>query len=311
MATYFSIFLVFLTISSGLIWLLDSLIWAPKRKEKVTAICATNNVDISQELVDQVAPLPAIVDNAQQLFPFIALITLFRSFLFEPFQIPSGSMMPTLLEGDFILVNKYSYGIKDPVTRTKLVDVGSPERGDVAVFKYPEDNHLDYIKRIIGLPGDTVTYRNKRFTITPACKNGQSPCPEAISVPVTFQAHGEFEQDIGRGQSVPQTRYTEVLGEVTHDILISRQIPEFKSNYFTQRGKVPGTWVVPDNHYFAVGDNRDNSTDGRYWGFVSDDELVGRASYIWISFEFERLPEDIIPTWVPSGVRFSRVGSII
>lgn len=310
MATYFSIFLVFLTVASGLIWLVDSLVWAPKRKQKVLALCAANDVELTAELTDSVAPLPSIVDNAQQLFPWIALITIFRSFIYEPFQIPSGSMMPTLLVGDFILVDKYSYGIKDPVTRSKLVEVGSPERGDIAVFKYPEDNHLDYIKRIVGLPGDTITYRNKQLLITPACTANADTCPAKFTVPLEYQAHGEFEQQIAQNMAVAQTRYTETIGDITHDVLITKQLAELKSRYFKQDRKPMGTWVVPQDHYFAVGDNRDNSIDSRYWGFVSDHELVGKAAFIWVSFEFDRSVDDILPTWIPSGIRTSRVGSI-
>ncbi len=311
MAMYFSIFLVFLTVSSGLIWLLDSLIWAPKRKEKVLTLCGNNNVEMTQELVDSVAPMPSLVDNAQQMFPIIAFITIFRSFIFEPFQIPSGSMMPTLLVGDFILVDKFSYGVKDPVTRTKFIDVGTPERGDIAVFKYPENPSLDYIKRVVGLPGDKVSYRNKQLRITPYCAaDMKSNCPDTFTVPLEFQANGEFEQQIDVNRFLPQTRYAETLGNNIHDILITRAMPDLKNRYFRQRGIPAGTWLVPDNHYFVLGDNRDNSTDGRYWGFVSDEELVGKASYIWISFEFERAVEDIIPTWIPTGIRFSRVGSI-
>ena len=159
MANYFSIFLVVLTISSGLIWLLDSLLFAPKRRERM-ALAGNGQAGESNLVADE--KLPWLVDTAQQIFPVIAFVMVLRSFLYEPFQIPSGSMMPTLLVGDFILVEKFSYGLKDPVFRKKFVETGEPERGDIVVFKYPVNPTQDYIKRVVGLPGDTVIYRNKQ-----------------------------------------------------------------------------------------------------------------------------------------------------
>ena len=159
MANYFSIFLVALTVASGLIWLADSLMFAPKRRERMaSASGATSSLE-------QDVQLPWLVDTAQQIFPVIAFVMVLRSFLYEPFQIPSGSMMPTLLVGDFILVEKFTFGLKDPVMRNKFFDIGLPERGDVVVFKFPPDPRLDYIKRVVGLPGDTVIYRNKQLTV--------------------------------------------------------------------------------------------------------------------------------------------------
>ena len=167
MASYFSIFLVVVTLSCGLIWLADKYVWAPKRRLAVETAQGQPNVSLTDEQIQTLGAEPAWIDNAKQIFPVIAFVTVLRSFLYEPFQIPSGSMMPTLLVGDFILVEKYAYGLRDPVFRTKLLDTGSPERGDVAVFKFPENPRLDYIKRVVGLPGDTIRYKDKQLTIQP------------------------------------------------------------------------------------------------------------------------------------------------
>ena len=299
MANYFSILLVILTVATGLIWLLDSLLWAPARKQK-----PAQGAEASTSAIGPQAELPWLVDTSQQIFPVIAFVLVLRSFLYEPFQIPSGSMMPTLLVGDFILVEKFSYGLKDPVFRSKFIETGEPERGDVVVFKYPEDPNVDYIKRVIGLPGDTIVYQNKQIFIKPHCESG-SDCPEMKPVPLEFRERGEFVQDM-----VPLLRYTEQLGDVTHDILRNpgRSIPA--SNYYTQPGTRSNEWIVPEGEYFVMGDNRENSRDSRFWGFVPDDNLVGKAVAIWISFEFERSADSFLPGWVPTGVRFNRVGGI-
>ena len=213
--------------------------------------------------------------------------------------------MPTLLVGDFILVEKFSYGLKDPVWRSQLVETGKPERGDVAVFKYPENPRIDYIKRVVGLPGDRIVYRNKQVYIQPACAEGEKTCPELKQVARIGVNQGEFSQN-----GVPLSRYTEKLGEVSHDILINPQRPD-AIGYYYREGKLPvGEFIVPEGHYFMMGDNRDNSTDSRFWGFVPEENLVGKAVAIWISFEFDRTKADLLPTWIPTGVRFNRVGGI-
>ena len=301
MANYFSIFLVILTLSSGLIWLVDSLVFAPKRRDRIAVTRTEHNIDSDVKLEQ---PLPWLVDTAQQIFPVSAFVLVLRSFLYEPFQIPSGSMMPTLLVGDFILVEKFSYGLKDPVMRKKFVDIGEPERGDVVVFKYPVDPNLDYIKRVVGLPGDTVIYRNKQIQIKPACNTADN-CPPMQAVELKFESVGEEFQNFS-----PLERYTEQLGEVSHNIYRTTDHTNRTSDYYQQPGTQVDEWLVPEGHYFVMGDNRDNSLDGRFWGFVPEENLVGKAVAIWISFEFDRVPSSWVPSWIPTGVRFERVGGI-
>ncbi len=308
MAGYFAIFLVLLTLGTGLIWLFDALVLAPKRKARV-AVAVTNagGRQLSDEELSDVAAEPQIVETARSIFPVIAAITIFRSFIYEPFQIPSGSMMPTLLVGDFILVEKFSYDVKDPVWRKTLYSNNKPERGDVAVFKYPEQPTIDYIKRIVGLPGDRVIYRDKQIFIETPCREGQQSqgCGSLQKIPLQLEAEGEFYQDM-----LPQRRYREQLGEVAHDILRtpSRSEPTFA--FFRQPGTSVDEFIVPDGHYFVLGDNRDNSRDSRFWGFVPEDNLVGKAVFIWMSFEFSDNPDSWLPGWIPTGVRFERLGPI-
>ncbi|MDC8832754.1 signal peptidase I [Alteromonas gilva] len=299
MANYFSILLVILTVGSGLIWLVDSLVFAPKRKARREALAGHGESALAPN-----EELPYIVDTAQQIFPVIAFVLVLRSFLYEPFQIPSGSMMPTLLVGDFILVEKYAYGLKDPVFRHKFIDTGKPERGDVVVFKYPEEPTVDYIKRVVGLPGDTVIYRDKKVYVKPRCDSGQDCAPQAVMAQ-EFVNSGEFVQNLA-----PLKRVTETLGDVKHDILQHPVSEAHPSNFYTQPGTKMNEWIVPEDQYFVLGDNRDNSRDSRFWGFVPDENLVGQAVAIWISFEFERDPDSWLPSWIPSGVRFNRIGGI-
>ncbi len=311
MANYFSIFLVILTAVSGLIWLADSILWAPKRNEKIAIAKANTNGSIDDATLNEIAPLPYIVDTAQQIFPVIAFVLILRSFLYEPFQIPSGSMKPTLLVGDFILVEKFTYGLKDPVVRNKFYEVGAPERGDIVVFKFPEDPSIDFIKRVVGLPGDTIIYKDKQIHIKPACATDDN-CPEMKPAELQFIERGSFMQASGlpnRGP-MPLDRLNEQLGDTDHEILRNPLIIPPVGRYYKQENTPLGEWVVPEGQYFVLGDNRDNSRDGRYWGFVPDANLVGKAVAIWISFEFERPSDSILPSWVPSDVRFNRVGGI-
>jgi signal peptidase I len=209
------------------------------------------------------------------LFPVIVGVFLLRSFLFEPFKIPSGSMVPTLLVGDLILVNKFDYGVRLPVLNQKVIANKDPQRGDVVVFRYPPDPRLDYIKRVVGVAGDEIVYQNQKLTI-----NGQ---------PVPVKALGEF-YDEDSLRYAPQ--FSEKLGEKDHRILVD---PRRSSFFGTDSPRFPFaencrysaegvTCKVPAGHYFVMGDNRDNSQDSRYWGFVPDENLVGRAFFVWMNF---------------------------
>lgn len=303
MANYFSIFLVILTAASGLIWLADAILWAPKRKEKVAIARANSSAAIDDQTLQEIAPIPGIVDTAQQIFPVIAFVLVLRSFLYEPFQIPSGSMMPTLLVGDFILVEKFTYGLKDPVARKQFVDFGKPERGDIIVFKYPEDPMVDYIKRVVATPGDRIIYRNKRIYIQKPCEDGK-PC-ESKPVDLKFENNNEFAQNYSR-----LNKYTETFDGKEHQILQNPDRPSMEMTYYDQPNTAINEWVVPEGHYFVLGDNRDNSRDSRFWGFVPEENLVGKAVAIWMSFEFERTQDSVLPSFVPTGVRFERIGGI-
>ena len=252
----FPLLLVVITLVTGVIWLIDSLFFASKRRRRwqETEALAGERSTPNAEPYE-----PVLVEYARSFFPVLALVLILRSFIFEPFRIPSGSMIPTLLVGDFILVNKFSYGLRLPVLHNRIVDTGSPQRGDVAVFRFPENPSLDYIKRVIGLPGDTVVYRDKQLFV-----NGE-----------TFDVSaGEPYLDPYTGKSNPQlTEHTENFGESEHQIL----------RYGLSGNRTEQTWVVPENHYFMMGDNRDNSNDGRAWGFVPEENLVGKAVLIWMN----------------------------
>jgi len=245
----FSAVMVLLVAASGAIWGVDAWLFAPSRRQR----------NATRDAADQL-PEPALVDHARSFFPIFVIVLLLRSFLVEPFRIPSGSMIPTLLVGDFILVNKYTYGLRVPVLNTKFIPIGSPRRGDVVVFRYPEDPSTPFIKRIVGLPGDTIAYRNKRVSVNGA--------------PLAYESLGDF---VGMKSAAVHTGaelHTEALGETRHQILVTPQAPTFDGEY-----------RVPDGHYFVLGDNRDNSRDSRYWGFVPDANLIGRAFMIWMNWD--------------------------
>jgi signal peptidase I len=217
---------------------------------------------------------PWWLDWTAGLFPVIAAVFLLRSFLFEPFKIPSGSMIPTLLVGDLILVNKFHYGVRLPVINTKLSDGTAPQRGDVMVFRYPPKPSLDYIKRVVGIPGDEVAYLNKRLTI-----NGK--------VVDTSVVPEFFDEDSMRYMR----QFEERLGDKPHRLLNDEDRPAFVpgAEDFPYRDNcrysVEGvTCKVPAGHYFMMGDNRDNSLDSRYWGFVPDKNIVGKAVFVWMNF---------------------------
>jgi len=230
------------TFTTGVIWLIDAIAFAPKRR------AAARGGDEEQ---------PLLVEYARSFFPVLLIVLILRSFLFEPFRIPSGSMIPTLLIGDFILVNKFSYGVRLPVIHTKILDTGKPERGDVAVFRYPDNPRLDYIKRVVGLPGDTIAYSDKTIFV-----NGNE---------VKISGGDPYVSPVSDDLVVGATRRQEMLGDVEHDILV-----------FSQGFSGDRVYEVPEGHYFMVGDNRDKSNDSRFWGFVPEENLVGKAKYIWM-----------------------------
>ncbi|MCB1925608.1 MAG: signal peptidase I [Gammaproteobacteria bacterium] len=220
---------------------------------------------------DDEQKIPTTVEYARSFFPIFLIVLLLRAFLVEPFRIPSGSMMPTLLVGDFILVNKYAYGIRMPVTKTKLIDVGEPQRGDIVVFRWPVNPRLDYIKRVVGLPGDRVRYQNKTLFI-----NGEPQTAEVIG---PYQPEGSGMRAIGSIEA------REKLGEVEHSILVNPLAADFSPSCgFLGYREV----TVPEGKYLMVGDNRDDSNDGRCWGFVPEENLVGKAFFVWLSWDWQR-----------------------
>lgn len=324
MANMFALILAIATLVTGIIWCFERFKWAPARRAKIAAINAQATGEIDENVLAQAAKQPGWVETGASVFPVLLLVFVVRSFIYEPFQIPSGSMMPTLLIGDFILVEKFAYGIKDPITQTTLIPTGQPKRGDIAVFKYPREPRLDYIKRVIGLPGDRVTYDpvNKRVTVQPSCNNGQ-PCDSALAVTYSDAQPSDFVQMFSRSgmgeasngffqipltDNVPQggirlSERKETLGDVTHRILTVPGAQDQVGGYYQQAGQQLAEWVVPAGHYFMMGDNRDNSADSRYWGFVPERNLVGKATVIWMSFEKQE------GEW-PTGVRLSRIGGI-
>jgi signal peptidase I len=217
---------------------------------------------------------PWWIEYPKSFFPVILVVFLLRSFLVEPFKIPSGSMVPTLVVGDFILVNKFSYGIRLPIINKKVVDLGQPKRGDVMVFRYPDDPSLDYIKRVVGTPGDRIEYKDKRLFV-----NGVE------------QAHTPLPDYLNPERIHYSKQYLEKLGGVEHRIVIEDDAPAavpippqfpFRENCNYNSDGVSCT--VPPGHYFMMGDNRDNSADSRVWGFVPDENIVGRAFFIWFNF---------------------------
>jgi signal peptidase I len=260
----FPLILVILVFGSGLIWLLDALVLAPGRR-RVTANLQGQFPQWQQEgsgqavqyraRLAETAREPVVVEYAKSFFPVLLVVFVLRSFLVEPFQIPSSSMVPTLEVGDYILVNKYTYGIRLPVVRTRVLALNEPQRGDVMVFFPPHMNDTYFIKRVVGLPGDTITYRNKRLYI-----NGREVAEETLAV-------------------VPEegSRYRmglETLGEATHLVQVNETRPAGDFSVLVKPG-----------HYFMMGDNRDNSSDSRVWGQVPEKDIVGKAFAVWMHWD--------------------------
>ncbi|SDV50990.1 signal peptidase I [Chitinasiproducens palmae] len=287
----FTLILFILTIVTGVAWLADRFVFMPGRRRRADAALAefdrqqraagTQHALAGNEAAsararvrDEQLRQPWWLEYSASFFPVILLVFVLRSFIIEPFKIPSASMVPTLQVGDFIVVNKFSYGLRLPVLNRKVVPLGDPQRGDVVVFRYPEDESVDYIKRVVGLPGDTVSYQDKRLTI-----NGQ-PVPEQ-ALPDYFDAERvnyakQYREDLlGRKHLILNNP------SVPPYVLGASQFPNREACQYNDRGVV---CKVPAGSYFVMGDNRDNSADSRYWGFVPDRNLVGRAFFIWLNF---------------------------
>lgn len=284
----FALILFVLVVLTGIAWVADKLVFQRQRQAAAAAALAEFDAraqvqaqyggggDIGAarlQLAEDKLRQPWWLEYTASFFPVIAAVFLLRSFVIEPFKIPSGSMIPTLQIGDFILVNKYTYGIRLPIVNKKIVELNQPQRGDVMVFRYPKDESMDYIKRVIGVPGDVVKYDNKHLTV-----NGQ---------PATYAPQADYLD----GERLTYSKqYQETLGNVTHNILNDADRPAYVSGpddfpfrencTYNQTGF---TCKVPAGHYFMMGDNRDNSADSRYWGFVPDKNIVGKAFFIWMN----------------------------
>jgi signal peptidase I len=252
----FPLILSWAVIISGVIWLIDTLVFKPRRVRAAEAYRASGGANADEEAVNQILKEPVLTEYARSFFPVLLIVLVLRSFLFEPYQIPSPSMVPTLEVGDFILVNKYAYGIRLPVLGTEIVSVGTPQRGDVMVFIPPHEPRY-FIKRVIGVPGDQIRYQDKVLYI-----NGER-------VPQTF-----VDQFADEGGPTIQV-YDEDLNGHSHDIY----------RYPAARLERPQEWTVPEGHYFMMGDNRDRSDDSRRWGFASDAKVVGKAVAVWVHKE--------------------------
>lgn len=286
--TDFALFLFLCTVVSGVYFGAEYAVFAPRRRARVVqdllefdrrnrgaaerdpATVATER----QALEDRLSVRPWWVEYTAGFFPVIALVFLLRSFLFEPFRIPSGSMIPTLQIGDLILVNKFDYGIRIPVLNRTLVEIGQPKRGDVMVFRYPLDPSQDYIKRVIGLPGDRIDYRNHSVRI-----NGE---------PVVLTQQDRYYES---GRMITYQQFLEKLDSMQHRVIYAdgdgvqpyalKRHPNPEACVYSDGGV---SCTVPPGHYFVMGDNRDNSEDSRFWGFVPDRNIVGRAFFIWMNF---------------------------
>jgi signal peptidase I len=283
----FALILFILTIATGIIWCFDVFYLAPQRRSAANTALAEldartarlENDGIKAESANRAAVesailrQPAWIEYSGSFFPVLALVFFLRSFLYEPFKIPSSSMVPTLQVGDLILVNKFTYGIRLPVLNKKIIEVGQPHRGDVMVFKYPKDMTLDYIKRVVGVPGDKIVYKNKQLTV-----NGQA------------LAYKPLPDYLDEERLTYSKQYLENLTGREHRILNDENAPSYVQNpdAFPQRElcsyNAEGfACTVPAGQYFMMGDNRDNSADSRYWGFVPDKNIVGKAFFVWMN----------------------------
>jgi len=270
----FTEYLLAATLITGLIWMLDRLFFRPRRLMNV----------MQSKLYSKELKEPVLVEYCRSFFPILLAVLILRSFVIEPFRIPSGSMRPTLLEGDFILVSKYCYGLRLPMTGRKIMDFGKPERGDVVVFKHVKNGEsIDMIKRVVGLPGDRIEYKDKIIYIN------HEPMKQTFIEEV-------MDHDVGKQNGWSARHQMETLGQVRHAIYV----------YTDSEMQRPfDNAVVPENHYFVMGDNRDNSDDSRSWGFVKEEDLLGRAFGIWMSWDSSRQGLDCLRHCI----RFNRIGN--
>ena len=283
----FALILFTLTLVTGVVWFLDKFYLSKQRRAAANAALAefdARNAKLQADgikldasgraaLEANLLRQPTWIEYSGSFFPVIAMVFFLRSFLYEPFKIPSSSMVPTLVVGDLILVNKFTYGIRLPIVNKKIIDINNPQRGDVMVFKYPKDTALDYIKRVVGVPGDKIVYKNKRLTVN-GKKISYQPLPDYLD-----EEHLSYSK-----------QYAEDLTGVAHRILNDERAPSFVQNpdAFPQHElctyDIEGfACTVPQGQYFMMGDNRDNSLDSRYWGFVPDQNIVGKAFFVWMN----------------------------
>jgi signal peptidase I len=244
---------------SGIAWIADRYYFAPQRR------------------IAGIDRMPLWLEYTAGFFPVICAVFVLRSFIVEPFKIPSGSMIPTLQIGDFILVSKFTYGIRLPVINQKVVELGSPQRGDVVVFRYPRDESVDYIKRVVALPGDTITYQEKRLTVNgqPLQYSGGEPYLDTESMRYAKLFSESFPKDLGGNKHEILNDPDRIAGSFP-----TERFPGFENCQYQNAAL---TCKVPAGHYFAMGDNRDNSADSRYWGFVPDKNIVGKAFFVWLN----------------------------
>ena len=287
----FALILFVLTIGTGIVWVLDVFYLAKQRRAKADLALAefdarndklkAEGIKLDQSgraaLEASMLRQPTWIEYSGSFFPVIALVFFVRSFLYEPFKIPSGSMEPTLIAGDFILVNKFAYGIRLPVLNKKVIEVNQPKRGDVMVFRYPEDPLTDYIKRVVGVPGDKIVYKNKRLTV-----NGQklsySPLPDYLDEADDVSL--AYRKQLMENLTGVQHRILN-FAESPTDVRFPSDFPQRELCAYDAEGFACS---VPAGHYFMMGDNRDNSKDSRYWGFVPDENIVGKAFFVWMNF---------------------------
>ena len=308
----FSILLIILTALSGALWCFHRFAVLPRRARQIARAEQRSGKPLTEEEKRQIEPISEGSEFLSSLFPVLAFVLVLRSFVFEPFQIPSGSMEPTLRVGDFLVVEKYAYGIKDPVFQNTLIETGKPQRGDIVVFKAPPEPNIDYIKRIIGTPGDQIRYSDAERTLEITYAKDGKICYEncvikkfEYSKPVP---DSDFSIITGQDRSgkpiyseIRPLRLTE-KGDVSHDIHWDPEPPlnmYMYKGYSNQRDYTT-EWIVPEGQYFVMGDNRNHSADSRFWGFVPEKNIVGKASYIWLSLDKKQ------NEW-PTGIRTERL----